>query len=131
MIHENARSIRTFLGAKDFTTSRQFYAELGFYESILTSKMSYFKVCKELGFYLQDAYVESWINNSMIFLEVDNVEEHWAEVNLLQLPLKYKGVKVSEIKHQEWGQEYFVHDPSGVLWHFGNFMEKLPKPTAN
>jgi len=67
------KSIRTFIGAKDFTESRQFYSDIGFTEHVIDAKMSYFTVNNSLGFYLQDYYVKDWINNSMVFLEVDSV----------------------------------------------------------
>ena len=83
--------------------------------------MSYFKIFETLGFYLQDAYVTNWVNNSMIFLEVHNVEEHYYELQKLELQIKYKDVKLIPIKNEDWGREYFLHDPSGILWHFGEF----------
>jgi hypothetical protein len=83
--------------------------------------MSYFGVDGSLGFYLQDAYVEDWINNTMIFLEVDNVKRYWEELVALNLPRKFQGVKLIPIKEYDWGSECFLHDPSGVLWHFGEF----------
>ncbi|MDQ6813322.1 MAG: glyoxalase [Bacteroidota bacterium] len=116
-----AKSVRTFIGAKDFEVSRKFYHDLGFEESQISKNMSYFKISDGLGFYLQDAYVQDWVNNSMIFLEVDNVEQHWKEVQNLGLHNKYKEVKLTLIKHDDWGREYFLHDPSGILWHFGEF----------
>ena len=66
-MEHKARSIRPFIGAKDFELSRSFYRDIGFQESILAPTMSYFKT-HGLGFYLQDAYVQDWIDNSMIFL---------------------------------------------------------------
>lgn len=116
-----AKSIRAFIGAKDFEESRRFYKELGFEESPISKNMSYIRVSDKLGFYLQDAYVEDWINNSMIFLEVDDVNKHWKELQSLGLPNRYKNVKLTPIREEEWGREYFLHDPSGVLWHFGEF----------
>ena len=83
--------------------------------------MSYFKIFETLGFYLQDAYVTNWVNNSMIFLEVHNVEEHYYELQKFELYIKYKDVKLIPIKHEDWGREYFLHDPSGILLHFGEF----------
>ncbi len=83
--------------------------------------MSYFKIFESLGFYLQDYYVEDWVNNSMIFLEVDSVEYYWNELQGLKLRYRYKDVKLSEIKEEDWGKECFLHDPSGTLWHFGQF----------
>lgn len=117
----NANSVRAFIGAKDYEQSRNFYKDLGFEESIITGNMSYFKINETLGFYLQNAYVKDWVDNTMIFLEVENVDEHWNELQKLTLPQKYKGVRITPIKNLDWGREYFLHDPSGVLWHFGQF----------
>jgi hypothetical protein len=116
-----AKSIRAFIGAKNFDESRLFYKELGFEESQISGNLSYFKVTDKLGFYLQDAYVKDWIDNSMIFLEVDDVKRYRAELESLDLHRKYKKVKLSLIREETWGRECFMHDPSGVLWHFGEF----------
>lgn len=115
------KSIRTFIGAKDFQESRRFYKELGFTEFEIDAKMSYFEVRDSLGFYLQDYYVKDWINNSMVFLEVDNVNDCAAELLAKGLHDKYEHVRFTEIKDFDWGREIFMHDPSGVLWHFGEF----------
>jgi catechol 2,3-dioxygenase-like lactoylglutathione lyase family enzyme len=120
MIHK-AKSVRTFIGAINFEESRLFYKELGFEESIISKDMSYFSIVETLGFYLQNYYVEDWINNSMIFVEVDNVDDYWHELQSLGLPQKYKNVKLTPIRENDWGRECFLHDPSGVLWHFGVF----------
>ncbi len=118
----NAKSIRPFIGAKDFDVSRQFYRELGFTESTISHDMSYFST-DGMGFYLQEYYVKDWIDNTMLFLEVDDVERHWNELKGLELPAKYENVRVSSIQTMDWGKEYFLHDPSGILWHFGEFLK--------
>ncbi len=115
-----AISIRPFIGAKDYELSRSFYRDLGFEESILTADMSYFKT-EGIGFYLQNAYVKDWIDNTMIFLEVDDVDRYWSELSILDLTAKYEGVRLTPIRDYEWGRECFLHDPSGILWHFGEF----------
>jgi hypothetical protein len=114
-----AISIRPFIGAKDFQLSRNFYRDLGF-EEVPLENMSYFKL-KGLGFYLQDAYVQDWVDNTMIFLEVDDVKRYWKELLALNLTTKYKTVKLTSIREYDWGSECFLHDPSGILWHFGEF----------
>jgi len=119
-MEHHAISIRPFIGAKNFGLSRSFYQDLGFEESVLTPTMSYFKT-RGLGFYLQDAYVQDWIDNSMIFLEVEDVERHWNELLALDLTAKYKNVRLTPIREMDWGKECFLHDPSGILWHFGEF----------
>lgn len=116
-----SKSIRTFIGALNFKESKRFYTELGFKEFPIGPKMSYFEVDAQLGFYLQDYYVKDWVNNSMIFLEVENVDECQKELITKNLPNKYKYVRLSEIKDEDWGRTLFMHDPSGVLWHISEF----------
>lgn len=122
-MQHKAISIRPFIGAKDFEISRSFYRELGFEEVILNAGMSVFKT-EQLAFYLQNAYVKDWVDNTMIFLEVDDVARYWDELLALDLPSKYKGVKLTPIRVEYWGRECFLHDPSGILWHFGQFFNK-------
>jgi catechol 2,3-dioxygenase-like lactoylglutathione lyase family enzyme len=119
-MEHKALSIRPFIGAKDFELSRRFYKDLGFEEVTLTPTMSLFKT-GQLGFYLQDAYVQDWVDNTMIFLEVKNVTRFWDELLGLNLPAKYNNVKLTPIRVDHWGRECFLHDPSGILWHFGEF----------
>ena len=119
-MEHKAISIRPFIGSKNFELSRGFYCDMGFQESILSHNMSYFKT-QRLGFYLQDAYVEDWINNSMIFLEVEDVDRYWNELLALDLTTKYESVRLTPIRQYDWGKECFMHDPSGILWHFGEF----------
>ena len=114
------KSIRPFIGAKNFEESRSFYRDWGFQESVLGHNMSYFET-EGLGFYLQDAYVQDWVNNSMVFLEVEDIERYWQDLFALNLTAKYKSVKLVPIRAYDWGRECFVHDPSGILWHIGTF----------
>jgi len=122
-MNHKAKSIRPFIGAKDFNASRSFYRDLGFEESVISNHMSYFKT-GAFGFYLQNAYVKDWIDNTMIFMEVDNVSRFWKELVELGLPSKYKDVRLTPIRTLDWGRECFLHDPSGILWHFGEFTNK-------
>jgi len=115
------KSIRPFIGAKDFEESRKFYKDLDFLEIILSTTMSVFKVDEKLSFYLQKAYVKDWVDNSMLFLEVENPEAYLAELKGKQLTQNYTKVRLSEIVENDWGKEFFLHDPSGVLWHIGCF----------
>ncbi len=121
-MNHNAKSIRPFLGAKNFDLSRRFYADVGFQETILSPGFSVFKT-DGMAFYLQDAFVKDWIDNTMVFLEVDDVDRFWNELLTLDLAAKYENVKITPIREYDWGKECFVHDPSGILWHFGEFYE--------
>jgi hypothetical protein len=121
-MNHKAKSIRAFIGAKDYEVSRSFYRDLGFEEVILSPNLSYFK-SENLGFYLQDAYVKDWIDNTMVFMEVEDVKQVYSQLIALDLPSKYKNIRILPIRELDWGSECFVHDPSGVLWHFGEFVK--------
>lgn len=82
--------------------------------------MSLFKV-DDFGFYLQAAYVKKWVDNTMMFLEVEDVDRVYERLVALDLQKKYKNVRITGIKTYDWGKECFIHDPSGILWHFGEF----------
>ncbi len=119
-MEHQAKSIRPFIGAKDFELSSNFYRDWGFIETILSNNFSVFET-NGISFYLQDAYVKDWIDNTMIFLEVEDVDRYWNVLVSLDLTSKYTGVKLTSMKKYDWGKECFVHDPSGVLWHIGEF----------
>ncbi len=114
-------SIRPFIGSQNFEVSRNFYRDLGFKESILSNNMSVFE-SDNLAFYLQDAYVKDWIDNTMLFMEVEDVNAYYQKLLHLDLSTKYPTVKLIPIRTESWGKECFLHDPSGVLWHFGEFL---------
>lgn len=117
---KNIQSIRPFIGAKNYIICRAFYRDLGFEERIISPDMSLF-IAEGFGFYLQDAYVKDWVDNTMIFMEVANVQLFYDYVIDLNLTEKYNDVRIIPIKKMTWGAECFVHDPSGILWHFGQF----------
>lgn len=119
-MQHNAKSIRPFIGAKNFDESRSFYRDLGFEETTLGDNMSVFK-SGPFAFYLQNAYVKDWIDNTMVFMEVDDADRFYHELAALNLPEKYSGARVTPVRTDYWGRECFLHDPSGILWHFGEF----------
>ena len=121
-MEQRTLSIRPFIGAKDFEISRSFYRDLGFEELLVEPKLCLFK-SGELTFYLQDYYSKEWVENTMIFMEVGSVKEFYKELLALNLPEKYKDVRLVPIRVERWGSECFLHDPSGVLWHFGEFSQ--------
>lgn len=121
-MEHKAKSIRPFIGAENFEVSRSFYRDLGFQETVLTPGMSVFK-SENIAFYLQNGYVKDWVDNTMVFLEVDDVDRFWNELVTLNLPAKYPKAKLTPIRVEHWGKECFLHDPSGILWHFGEFFK--------
>jgi len=117
---QKAIAIRPFIGAKNFEESRSFYLDLGFIETGLGPDLSLFQ-WGELGFYLQKYYAKEWVENTMVFFQVENVTAVWDELVALELQKKYKEVKLIPIRIEIWGRECFLHDPSGILLHFGQF----------
>ena len=115
-----AHSIRAFIGAKDFAVSRSFYRTFGFSEVVISPTVSYFEQAG-VGFYLQDYYVPDWVDNTILFLEVADVKQYWAGLAALDLPGQYAGARLMPVRQEAWGAVGFVHDPSGVLWHIGEF----------
>lgn len=75
-MEHQALSIRPFIGAADFEISSAFYRDLGFQEVKLSPEMSLFK-SGDYGFYLQNAFVKDWVDNTMVFLEVADVQRFW------------------------------------------------------
>ena len=91
-------------------------------ESVISKDLSYFKT-EAFGFYLQDAYVKDWIDNTMVFMEVEDVTHFWNELLALDLTSKFEGVRLEPVRTLDWGRECFIHDPSGILWHVGEFFK--------
>ncbi len=56
-----------------------FYLDLGFLENILNAALSVFHM-GGISFYLQDCYAKEWIDNTMVFVEVEDVEPFWMEL---------------------------------------------------
>ncbi|MHA3789966.1 VOC family protein [Flavobacterium hauense] len=119
-MNHNAKSIRPFIGSNDFELSRSFYRDLGFKETVISGDMSVFET-GNMAFYLQDYYNKDWVDNTMLFMEVDDVARFWDELVTLDLTSKYKNVRIKPIVNLDWGKECFIHDPSGILWHIGEF----------
>lgn len=113
------KSIRPFIGAKDYAISRDFYTKIGFTERVISPDMSLFTL-GTVSFYLQDAYVKDWVDNSMLFLEIAELDAYLDHLKSIDIT-GIKGVRLSRIQDNNWGREFFMHDPSGVLWHIGNF----------
>ena len=119
-MQHNSKSIRPFIGANNYEVSRQFYRDLGFEEVVLFPNMSLFQN-ETIGFYLQDAYVKDWIDNTMVFMEVEDVNAFYNQMAALDLPSKYPSVRLLPVKKHYWGSVCYLHDPSGILWHIGQF----------
>jgi catechol 2,3-dioxygenase-like lactoylglutathione lyase family enzyme len=113
-------ALRSFLGSKDFSVSRAFYRELGFEELVISKDLSRFNL-NTASFYLQNYNQKDWLENTMLFLQVPDIQETFRQLQAAGLDKKYAGVKTLPIKQESWGQVCFVIDPAGILLQFGQF----------
>ena len=115
-------SLRCFIPSKDFNRSREFYRLLGFQETWSNDSLAVFSF-HTFSFYLQNFYVEELANNYMMFLEVPDADKWWFYLQGLNVTDNFPEVKLKAPQNYEWGiREIHLIDPSGVLWHIGQFL---------
>ena len=109
-------SIRPFLPAKDFAVSKRFYETLGF-AKLLDGDVAIFEAGAS-AFILQDYYQQTWAENCMMQLMVDDLDAWWGHVEALDLPTRFDVKAPRPPALQPWGLRVaYLFDPSGVLWH--------------
>lgn len=114
----NTIEIKAFVPSKDFELSKAFYEDLGFTKSSDSDGIAYFHH-GDSSFLLQDFYEKALAENFMMHLLVVDISS-WHESVLKSGVVEKYGIKVSEITKQPWGMlDFVLHDPSGVLWRFG------------
>ena len=118
MSNLNTVELKAFIPSKDFNISKQFYTDLGFIKASDQGGVAYF-CCGNCSFLLQDFYNQSLAENLMMHLLVEDIESWHKQIISSGVADKY-GVTISKIINQPWGMlDFVVHDPSGVLWRFG------------
>lgn len=100
----------------DFARAVQFFHALGF-----ETQWSYPGVTGlRFGgayFILQEADIPEWQTNQMITFEVDDLDGYWSELQALDLPGTFPGVRTRPPTDFPWGRELHLIDPGGVCWH--------------
>lgn len=110
--------LRPFVPAKDFAISRAFYRDMGAKEIWSNADMALLKL-GDSEFYLQNAYVKDWAENTMLFLNVEDLDLCWQELQALDLVNRYPDIRWKQPTDYPWGlREIHLIDPAGVLWHF-------------
>ncbi|WP_394561840.1 VOC family protein [Aquipseudomonas alcaligenes] len=108
--------LKTFVPAKDFARSRDFYQALGFNMPWIDDNMAYMHHGSS-SFMLQNFYVREQAENFVMHLLVEDVaawHRHLSEVGVAE---RFE-VRMGELVDQPWGmREFVLFDPSGVLWH--------------
>lgn len=114
------KSLRSFVGSKDFNVSRSFYRDLGFEEKVISDVLALFQ-SGEFAFYLSPSDVEDWINNTELFFVVKDVKQCFEQIKQLELKKKYAGIRIVPVKKKPWGEASYILDPSGIALCFAEF----------
>ena len=109
-----ATTIRPFIPSIDFETSKSFYQELGFEITYEEEKLIILSA-GDASFFLQDAYLKPWAENTMIQLFVDDLEKLYETA--LTLSKKYDNILLKPIFTAHYGDTFHLIGPAGVLWH--------------
>jgi hypothetical protein len=131
--HDLASSVEAlmpFVPARDFETSKRFYADLGFKVRPIGSDLAEVSL-GEHGFLLQNYYVAQWADNFMFHIRVSDLNRWWDHIASLDLPERYSVPAPRPPKLESWGlNEVHVIDPAGVLWHFAERPSSAEKTSA-
>lgn len=110
--------IKAFVPAKDFELSKQFYKDLGFTMASEGGGIAYFHF-GHVSFLLQDFCAESFAENFMMHILVEDVQSWWGHVQESGVLAKYR-TRVTALEDQPWKmRDFCLYDPSGVLWRIG------------
>ena len=110
--------IKAFVPSKDFGVSKSFYQDLGFTMASEGGGVAYFHF-EQVSFLLQDYCTESFAENFMMHILVQDVDAWWTHVHDSGVREKY-AINITPIEVQPWAMKDFcMTDPSGVLWRIG------------
>ena len=116
MSNLNTVELKTFVPAKDFERSKEFYQALGFSMPWSDEQMAYLHH-GNCSFLLQNFYVREQAENFVMHLLVEDVDAWHRHLSELGIAQRF-AVRMDEPVEQPWGmREFVLFDPSGVLWH--------------
>lgn len=108
-------SILTFIPARDFELASAFYEAIGFECPSHDEGVRYFGM-GDVGFLLQDFWVEAWAENFMMAMHVEDTAAIIARVDAVRE--QFEGVRTQAPQMEDWGMIVgYFWDPTGVLWH--------------
>ena len=86
----NATALKPFVGAKNFQVAKDLYLAMGFAFNWESSNLIQFEFtgCQ---FYLQDFYEPTWCDNTMLYLEVDDVSGIYRRIKAVSQNPQYEG----------------------------------------
>jgi catechol 2,3-dioxygenase-like lactoylglutathione lyase family enzyme len=121
LVDLQASDIRTFVPARDFEASKDFYGSLGFTLKWSDANLALLEIANQ-RFYLQRYYVKEWAENSMIHITVADARSCFRQITELLATGRFPGARVSEPKQEKYGALVtYVWDPAGVLLHLAQW----------
>src|SRR5512139_2837825 len=104
-------SVRPFVPARDFATSKAFYEALGFETELDADDVAIYRV-GATSFLLQRYYQKEWAENFMMQLLVDDLDAWWNRIVSLDLPARFGVPAPKPPAVQPWGLRIaYVVDP--------------------
>ena len=121
-----ASDVKIFVPARDFSQSFAFYTAMGWNANWRAEDDSLAELeLADSRIYLQNYYNESWANNFMMHITVEDARAWWEHASRVIQEGGYLSARLREPQEQPYGALVtFVWDPSGVLIHFAQHHAK-------
>ncbi|MEM9776246.1 MAG: hypothetical protein AAF902_16835 [Chloroflexota bacterium] len=120
----NVSDVKTFVPAKNFQESFDFYTQLG-WESKFRADDDGIAILElaDCRFYLQNYYQKDWAENFMLHILVEDAQAWFEHASAVIESGKWANARVNAPKEEDYGAIVtYVWDPSGVLLHFAQFV---------
>ena len=118
--------IKSFVPAKNFELSKQFYTELGFYIPYCDESTAVMRL-GACGFLLQNFYLAEHASNTMMHLQVENLDDWWLMILNKNITARFN-VQTTQPEIQPWAMvDFTLTDPSGVVWRISQNIGDSPE----
>lgn len=123
MIDLKVGDVRTFVPAKDFAVSKNFYISLGWELKWSDESLALLEIANR-RFYLQNYHLKEWAENCMLHIVVEDSELCFQQITDLVSSGRFPDVRVSKPKQEPYGALVtYVWDPAGVLLHLAQWTD--------
>ncbi|MDQ7027431.1 MAG: hypothetical protein Q9P44_17955 [Anaerolineae bacterium] len=121
-----ATDIRVFVPVINFEQSLRFYTRLGWIVKWKDDENNLAELeMADSRFFLQNYYVKDWANNFMFQVTVKDAAAWHTHVSTILAEENFDYARLNPPKKESYGAiTTHVWDPSGVLIHFSQYLEK-------
>ena len=117
--------LKTFVPARDFALSQQFYVDSGFTRRWGNDHLVYFHH-GPCAFLLQNDFLAIVAENFVMHLRVEDVDAWYQHIDAANLVDRY-GVRLSPVESRPWGmRDFTLTDPGGVVWRIAQHTDGPP-----